>query len=230
MYLSLPKKILYGLLVAILLLLILNTWSYLYVYYGKLEVTDFFFDYFSFNEEKNAPAIFSSLLHLFASILLASVARSHLKIKSRKWFWWILSGVFLFLGFDELLRIHENIRGNSSSLIEASGTFLYNWVIFYGSAVILLGIIIIKPLFQLPKKTLYKFLFAGFIFLFGAIGLENIVGGYVWHQELNQSMVIRLPVLFVLSTLEELFEMLGVSFFIYAILEFKNLYAIPQTT
>lgn len=217
-----PKVVVKVLTALIFLLLLLNVASYLNIYLSNGDSTDLFFRKTNFNEEKNAPSIFSSLLHLFASFLLGLTGRSHLQIKISKKFWFTLSFIFLFLGMDELLRIHEKLEGNS--LEGFSGMFLYNWIIYYGIALIILGFILFKSLLKLPKKTLKGFFFAGIIFLSGAIGVENFTGGYIHLHKLSENLIINTPLVFTLYTIEELLEMIGVSIFIYHLLLFLGQY------
>lgn len=225
---NLSKKVFLSILIIIFILLLLNTLSYLNLYYNNLEVTDFFFRKTNFNSEKNLPTIFSSLLHLFASILLAYVGSSELRIKNRKVFWYGMSLIFLFLSLDEILRIHESIEGHSFLLIKTSGTFIYGWIVPYSIALLVVGFIFYKPLLELPKKTLIHFISAGFIFILGAIGIENITGGYTWQEDLDPTIINKYPEIFLLSTLEELLEMLGISYFIYSICRFIDIYKIPS--
>lgn len=217
-----PKLIFKGLSGIILVLFILHIASYLNVYYNDLTAENVFFKKTNFDSEKNAPAIFSALLHFFASFLLFKVGLTALKIKNRRLFWFGLSFVFLFLGFDELLRIHEKFTGHSLVLMDTSGIFLYGWIIYYLSAALLLGIIFLKALIALPKNTLINFFIAGGIFIFGAVVLENIAGTYVVNNAIEKSEVIITPEIFILATLEELCEMFGVTYFIFSILKFRE--------
>jgi len=198
--------------------------SYLNVYFNDLKSNDVFFTNTNFDSEKNAPAIFSALLHFFASVLLLQVGLTQLKINNRKYFWFGLSFVFLFLGFDELLRIHEKITGHSPTVKDNSEIFLYNWIIYYLSGALLLGIIFLKPLLELPKKTLINFFIAGGIFIFGAVVLENIAMNFIENNAIEKSQIVITPEIFVLATLEELCEMFGVTYFIYSILLFREEY------
>lgn len=222
-----PKVVVLVLAGIILLLLLLNIASYLNLYLTNGDTMDMFFRKTNFNEEKNAPSIFSSLLHFFASFLLAFIGRSRLQISIQKKFWWALSFLFFFLGMDELLRVHEKLEGNS--LEGFSGMFLYNWIIYYSIALMILGFIFLKPLWKLPKKILKGFFIAGIIFLSGAIGVENFTGGYIQAHELSETSVINSPPVFLLYTIEELLEMTGVSLFIYYLLLFLVKYKNPET-
>lgn len=215
-----PRRVLVILLFLIFFLLILNIASYLYLYFENGNPKDFYFRKTSFNMEKNLPSIFSSLLHFFSSFLLLHIGLKKVKILKRN-FWFFLSFLFLFTGFDEMLRIHEGVAKTISKTIETSGIFLFSWVIPYGIAVILIGLFLVKPLFKLDKTTLRNFFISAFIFLLGAVGVEMFTGWYIGYYQLDLTRLLIIPDAFILSTLEELLEMVGLSYFIYSLLLFK---------
>ncbi|QED37437.1 hypothetical protein FK178_06750 [Antarcticibacterium arcticum] len=227
MYIPEARKTLVGLTGIILSLLLLNIISFLNVHINDLGQNDAFFKMTNFNTEKNIPSVFSSLLHFLASICLGFVALSKLTVKKFVIFWWTMSFIFLFLGLDELLRIHENISGHTGVNEQDSGPFLYTWILYYMGGLLLLGIFFFKPLFQLPRKTLLSFIFAGILFVLGAVVLENVAGKYIWSNGIQPDVVQIIPEIFIMYSIEEFLEMFGVSFFIYSILKFLHLYRVP---
>lgn len=227
MYIPEARKTLIGLIVTIFILLLLNIASFLNVHLNDLGQNEAFFKMTNFNTEKNIPSVFSSLLHFLASIFLGVVALSELTVKKADIFWWTMSFIFLFLGLDELLRIHEKITGHTALNKEDTAPFLYTWLIYYVSGLLLLVIFFFKPLFQLPRKTLLHFIFAGTLFVLGAIIVENVTGQYTWSNGIQPDVVQIIPEIFILYSIEEFLEMFGVSFFIYSILKFLHLYRVP---
>jgi len=221
---KIARRIFGAFLITILVLLVLNIWSYLNIRESSSLEPGLFFKKTNFNTEKNIPSIFSGSLHFIASILLGFIGASALTIKNRKVFWYCLSFLFLFVGLDEILRIHEKLNGYLSSLWETSGIFHYAWVIPYGIAVILIALACFKPLFELPKRTLLNFILSALIFLLGAVGMEMYTGWYIAHENLEGLDIDRMPTIFVLYTIEELLEMLGVGYFIYSLLQFISDY------
>lgn len=207
----------------IILLLLLNIGSYLHLLYYDLEPESFFFRKLNFDSERNLPTIFSGILHFTASYLLGTIGISRLIINNKKWFWAVLSFLFFFLGVDEILSIHEKVSGNIKAL-EEMGTFLYNWVVVYSLGTLILASVILKPLLSLPRRIYYRFILAGIIFIFGAIVLESIAVNFVFQRELASENVTTEPIIFVLATFEELFEMLGVALFIDTLLYFLEKY------
>ncbi|MGY5847468.1 hypothetical protein ACW6QP_08605 [Salegentibacter sp. HM20] len=212
----------------IFILLLLNIASYLDFYFNERDVRSYFFRKTNFNLERNAPSVFSAILHFIAAALLAFIGASKLKVKKSKFFWWGMSAVILFIGLDELLVFHEKIGASLSQNINNTGLFYFAWVIPYGIALILLAILILKPLFELPVRDRLNFLAAGGIFVSGALGLEMFTGWYIDTMGYQNQNLLRLPESFVLSTFEELFEMIGTGFFVYALLDFIRKYRIKE--
>lgn len=219
-----PKNSLYALLGIILLLLLLHLGSFYYVTSNGLPPSNEIFEELNFGKEKNIPAIFSAGLLFIASVLLAITGSSKLKMRNKRMFWFSLSFIFFFLGFDELLRIHEKIDLDMHVPARIEGIFHYSWVIPYGTALILMTAVIIRPLFELPKRTLYGFILAGILFVGGALGMEMFTGWYLVQENITRRNLDLIPEVFLMYTLEELLEMTGVSIFIFFILDFLKNY------
>ncbi len=218
------KKTLYILLGIIATLLLLNILSFWNLHTNGLEEDTFFFKKFNFDTEKNVPSIFSSVLLFSAAVLLFKIAMTRLTFISKKYFWYSLSIVFLFLALDELLRIHEKIGKLFPVSENTPDVFHYAWVIPYGIVTLCIGILYIKPLLKLPKQTLLLFILAGCIFISGAIGLEMIAGWSISQATETLISVRTTPQFFILYTIEELLEMLGVTLFIYQLIRVLEAY------
>ncbi|SEL38504.1 hypothetical protein SAMN04487910_2303 [Aquimarina amphilecti] len=218
------KKYLYILVGIIVTLLVLNITSYWNLYNNQLDQNDFFFKKFNFDNEKNVPSIFSSFLLFFASALLLKIAFNNSFINIKKTFWTSLSILFLFLSLDELLRIHEKIGPQFSFLENTSGIFHYAWVIPYGIITTVIGLLYLKPIFKLPRRTLFMFISSGTIFIAGAIGLEMISGWYIGQNEYAQQEIRIIPRFFILYTIEEFMEMLGITLFIYELIRILEIH------
>lgn len=226
-----PKKIFRAFLALILLLFLLHLVSYIMVLSGYIDHTHAFFEKVNFDIEKNLPSLFSTLLHFSASALLLKTFFLGGASPKNRFFWISLSIVFLFLGLDELLRIHEMVGRSFSAIVTTSGIFYYSWLVIYGIAVLALGIFYLKPLLKLPAKTRYGFISSGIIFLLGAVGMEMITGWLISIRELKGEHLTTRPEFFILYTIEELLEMFGISYFIFFILKYlkEELNYIPPT-
>lgn len=169
---------------------------------------------FNFDSELNIPTLYSSLALILSSTLLITISLTHRKNNTPYLGWLGLGFIFIFLAIDEVAVLHEALIEPVRQQFNASGLLFYSWVIPYGIASIALLIIYKNFLTNLPRRTMTLFLMSGAMFVFGAIGLE-MVGGY--QAERNGVDNISYSII---TTCEELLEMLGVAVFIYALLEY----------
>lgn len=169
---------------------------------------------FNFDTEQNVPTLFSFLIIAFNSILLMHIAKSYKKMSKDFKVWLILAYVFIFLSLDEALSLHEIISSMMHKIFGLEGILYYAWVIPYGLILLLSLIPLYKFLMKLPQKILILFLSSGFIFIFGAIGMEMIEGSiHSFEGKLNMQYTI-------LYTIEETLEMIGMSLFSYSLLKY----------
>jgi hypothetical protein len=168
---------------------------------------------FDLNHEVNIPTWFSSAALLGSSFLLATIAV--LKRKSRGRFvghWMVLSAVFVYLSIDEVAMLHETMIRPMRHLLHAHGILYFTWVVPAAVLLVIFGLAYIRFFFHLDSRTKLLFVLAGVTFVGGAFGLE-LVGGVVAEQYGTDTMLFM-----VLTTIEELLEMLGVTIFIGALL------------
>ncbi|MCP4442261.1 MAG: hypothetical protein GY810_25415 [Aureispira sp.] len=165
---------------------------------------------FNFNNEANLPTYFSTALLLLAALLLGAIGRT----VETKVHWYILSGVFLFLAVDELAQIHERFGVVGEWMLDLHGVpkglFYYAWVIPYGFFTACLAVLMLDFLRTLPLIISRLIILSAVVFLSGAIGMEMISGWHIEKEGLTQFY-------YVLTTIEELLEMLGVLLFNYTL-------------
>ncbi len=170
---------------------------------------------FYFDKEKNIPSLYSSLLLLSAGLLnyfIASVYQAR-KLPYRAWLG--LAVIMCFLGIDEFATLHEELTPLVRMSLGTSGIFYYAWVIPYGIGVLIFGITYLRFLYHLPPRTRKLFILAGSLYVFGALGFE-LAGGlydeiYPGHSGFLHALLI---------TCEEIFEMVGMTTFVYALLDY----------
>jgi hypothetical protein len=78
----------------------------------------------------------------------------------------------------------------------------------------LLGIFYFHFFMNLPKRIRLLFLASAGLCICGGIGFEMVSGHYIERHDDQQ------PIYIMMTTIEELLEMLGLSLFVYALLEY----------
>ena len=175
------------------------------------------------DDERNFPTLFSVLLLVLASLVLAVVTALARAEKSRDaWRWGVLCLGFLYLAFDEGIALHERLNAPVRALLglgqggEEKTPIVY-WVLRGLIAVVVLVVLFWGFLRRLPARTRSLFLVAGACYMAGAALLDTL--GVRWarvHGEYNALYVT-------MATVEESLEMAGVIVFIYALLDYLAL-------
>ncbi len=166
-------------------------------------------------KETTIPTYFSSLLFLASSVLLAVIAK--LKITERDRFgvhWAVISALFLCLSLDDSCGLHELAITPMQRGLGTSGLFYFAWVIPALLIVAVLVVLFFKFVAHLPRRTRYLVVTAAAFCLGGGIGFEMIGGRYVQRHSAYD------PTYLILVHVEELLEMIGLSVFIFALLEY----------
>lgn len=219
------SKILRILLITILFLLLGNLFA-VYLRFNTegmdSKVTRLLIKLFDFNLEANLPTYFSSLVLMFNGFILAMIGFAHKRLGDRFWHWLGLSAIFIFLAFDEMIQIHEQLRAPMEALFNTSGLLYFAWFIPYLAVTILIVIAYFKFMMRLPKRVLKLFIIAGILYVGGAVGMEMLGG---WHAEIHTEYTFTYAMMY---SFEELLEMSGAVVFLYALLvyittTFKNL-------
>lgn len=175
--------------------------------------------FFDLDSEANLPTWYSSATLLLSSFLLAIIAWA------KKWegdryalHWSIMAFLFLGLSLDEASGIHEMPIEQLRAALHAEGIFYFTWVIPGAGFVGLFLVAYLRFLAHLPALTRWLFLLSGMIFVGGAIGVEMISGYYSYYygQATWGNALI--------TTVEEVLEMLGIVLFIYALLHYMRSY------
>jgi hypothetical protein len=219
-----PKKILITLLAisGVLGILYLVLYSCINSENGDLSWLTRFFD---LDNEVSLPTWFSQILLFISALLLGYIAIVRRNLKDKFWkYWMALAGILTIASIDEGASIHERIDAlmNLTGLRDGgntSGILFYDWWIYVLPILVVIGIFFIKFFFTLPKRTKILFIVSCGIFLIGSVGFE-VLGGILRFSsetfELNPIVI----------TLEECFEMFGVSIFIYSLLDYLKI--IPE--
>lgn len=173
---------------------------------------------FNMNYENNIPTVYSALLLLLSSTLLVLIALGKQQIRNRfTTHWWTLAILFLYLSFDELFEIHESI--NSSLGKELQLWQAGSWDILNPILISVIVLAYTKFFLHLPPKIQRLFLASGSLFVLGAVGIELLSKWYfsnIYNQVLFMAEVV--------TTVEELLEMVGIIIFIHTTLIYIGSY------
>jgi hypothetical protein len=206
-----PKKVAVFLGILIVCLIMANMvgiFSKYYFGYSRIAL-------FDLDREENVPTLYSSATLLISSGLLAVIAAARKRQKKGDYLYWAgLAVVFLFLSIDETAGLHERLIKPLRSALHTSGILFYAWVIPYGIFLIAMMLIYLRFLFSLAVRFRYLIIFAGILYVAGALGGE-LIGGY-WAELYSVENITYA----LITTCEESLEMAGVLVFIYALMSY----------
>jgi hypothetical protein len=134
---------------------------------------------FSMDREANVPTLLAVLLLFTAAGLIYLLSRQ-LTASADRFSRHVtrLSYIFIFMAVDEFTSIHELFTNPLGALTPKTGIFHYSWVIVGIPVVIIVGLYYLRFFLAQSKEFKLGLFFAGFIFVFGAIGME-MVGGSI---------------------------------------------------
>src|SRR5215213_2091640 len=199
---------------------------------------------FDVGEERSIPTWFESIQFLLCSILLAVVAVAKKQRNDRySLHWGVLSIILMLLSLDEVASIHEAIGQQSERLLHSAtgftpgGAISFFWVVPGAIFVFIVLLAYLRFLADLPQSTRRLFLFAGALFVLGALGIEmlsaqvsssseGIANFFGMELGLSRHSGSAIPKIMIgLQTCaEEMFEMLGLTAFVYALLAYIRSY------
>ena len=168
-------------------------------------------DLFYIDLEANLPSIFQVFHLLFAGILLCAIGIHERRTGSgyaRHWF--ILAAGFLLLACDEGGVLHERIIYPLHRVVQLDGVWASLWVIPGMTAVGGVVLYFRRFVLQMPARDGLQVVFAGAVFVSGAIGVEMIISGMFdttasdWKQSYKYALMVHV---------EEFLEMTGVLLF-----------------
>jgi hypothetical protein len=145
---------------------------------------------------------------------LAIIAIDHTRNRrSYSLHWTGLALIFALLSLDEAMSLHEMTTQPLQSFFSTSGPLLFAWVIPALVFVTAFGLMYLKFLIYLAPRTRYFFLLSGFVYIFGALGMEMVGSAYVSNHGHDLTYGI-------LASLEEILEMSGIAVFIFSLLDY----------
>src|SRR5215204_1938638 len=175
------KKIVRAMIIAVLIITLVSFAARVAMYMWGVEGYLQPLRIFDVGEERSIPTWFESIQFLLCSILLAVIAVAKKRRSDRySLHWSVLSIIFLLLSLDEVASIHEAIGQQSERLLHSatgftpSGAIKFFWVVPGAIFVLIVLLAYLRFLANLPRSTRYSFLFAGALFVLGALGIEML--------------------------------------------------------
>lgn len=168
-----------------------------------------FLDKFKMDSENNLVSYFSSLELAIVSILLFLISQQRsLGNTTNPISWKFLSLIFALLSIDETVSIHEHITYWLQSYLKITGAPQRSWA-FLGLLVILIFLFSYRKFIRnIPKENRRDFVFAGFVYVTGALAFE-FIGGNLIDILGDQSWQYK-----ACGLVEETLEMTGIFLFI----------------
>jgi len=202
-----------------LLLLVASVAGQLVKYVLGNDVALGFVHLFYLDAEANIPTLFSTILLLFASLLLGLIAvfKKTCQDTYRR-HWVILSFILLYMAIDEASEVHEMLNRLGwwvTGQKRAGGIFHYGWVMFGMAMAAVVALSYLTFFLHLPTQTKIQFITAAGTFLSGALGVEILEGLYSASHSGESSFQYSM-----LVTVEEGLEMAGVIMLINALLAY----------
>ena len=164
------------------------------------------------DQEQSVPTWFSSFLLGFAAFLLWLTSQNSALAKNRASDWRGLAIVFTALCIEEIAGFHERTIMPLRELFQASGPFVFAWVIPGFVFVVIVALRFWPFLRSLEPSLRRVILLAGAIYVGGALFME-MLGGYLGPLVGKQGY-------FLLLNVEEFLEMSGSTLLITAILRY----------
>lgn len=171
-------------------------------------------DTFNLNFENNVPTFFTTFMLVACAALLGVIAQHSAAAGAGATYWKWLAILFLFLAVDEDASLHELLIEPMRERLPVAGPLYFAWVVPYGLAVLVVGLVYLKFVRSLPVRTRRLFVAAGSVYLAGALGFELAGGWYLSRDDASEGLGYSL-----LVAAEESLEMSGIVLFIYALLD-----------
>jgi hypothetical protein len=218
-----PKKVLLWFTAISILFLILYYLSYPFEYQKNY----LFKDYFAITKEKNVPTFFSFLIMLLISMVYFLIYKEKKKLS-----WLIISFFFLYLGFDDMFRIHENIGSDIGDAmvndILKINFISYYWQVAFMPIFSLFGFYIFyitsKEFLNKKEPSAVYMMLGGFTLYIMAIALDFYEGSgsdFFWLLELLPSLYFN-DIVNLMRATEEAIEMLGGTLILASLLKVKT--------
>lgn len=169
---------------------------------------------FDMHGEVTVPTWYSSSVLLLCAFALAGVSMLAFRDRDHFRFHWAgLALIFLGLSVEESVDLHGAVSRQIQTAFETSGALAYPWVVPAAVLTLVVGVLYIRFLRSLDRRTRRLFIIAGALYVGGALGLEVVQAAY-------DSSVGDDVVYLIMVTVEETMEIAGAIVLLYATLTY----------
>lgn len=173
--------------------------------------------FFDVDSEANLPTWFSVVLAAAGGALSLFLRKG--PAERRPWGWVVIAVALFAVSLDDMVMAHEQLVEPVRDLLGiTSGPLYFAWVVPGALGVILFLSVLVSFLRQLRRETRRRVLVAGAVFVAGALVLE-MVGAVI------ASTLGPVALWDVVTTVEEVLEMLGLTLFLRALLLHRATFA-----
>lgn len=181
----------------------------------------------NFSEESSIPTVASTAGLLAAAAVAALIALDARRSGQReRWGWAFVTGCLVFIAFDEGAALHDRLTYPLQAAFDFGGVFYIGWVVPYIALLVVAGLLCLPLAFRLPRRTLWRIILAGTLFVGAALGMElaesallhRMAGAETALRDADIETFNRAPLMMLLITLEELGEMLAIALLLRAFL------------
>ena len=170
---------------------------------------------FDLGHEPSIPALYSSVALLASALLLLVISQAERRSETPYANHWLgLAVIFLGLAIDEAVMFHEMLVNTLREQFDTHGIFFFPWVIPGAIFTAFVGLMYLKFLRNIDRRTARLIVLSGAIFVGGAIGME-LVAGVIIENHGVESLAHTAS-----QTVEEGMEMYGVVLFLYALADY----------
>lgn len=168
-------------------------------------------DFFDLGLEGNFPSYISSV-NLLVGAALAALTHAVINLKGNRpsRYWLLLAAILAYLSVDEAAQIHDNFGDLLAGLFPGYDSLpeRHNWLLAGVAIAAIMGLSLLKFLYELPRRLAMWFVVAGVVFAFGVLGMEFAGTLMLWQGYEPSDFAYQ-----VRRWLEETIEMTGVLIF-----------------
>lgn len=172
---------------------------------------------FDLNDENSVPQWLTQAIFLVISLSALLATRLTTKKQGSR-IWLCVSILGLLMSIDDVATLHEFVLQSlhNTFFIDMTSTVFVNaWLILLPFILIGLGWLTYKAVKLLPKRTAIIIAMSGLIYIFGAIIIDSLTNYFAVNSFMEQGFM---------GGMEGGFQLLGSSMFLYAILDYLEIY------